>query len=121
MNDILGKLSEYLEAAEGLVVEYAPEAAQLVLRVVQLEAIFYLLLGTAGAIMLWPCIRWFLGGIKQSAECRDGDELPHIMQLMAAGIGACTSIILVCANLFSFYYWLAAFNPLAGLVYKLIN
>lgn len=117
MNEILGKLNEYLEAAEGLVTEYADDAAQLLLHVIQMEAIFYLVTALVIAIpvCIWSCNKaayaWTEGMGKDS-------------QVIYAIGGPIISLITggyALGSLLSFYNWLAAFNPLAGLVYKLIN
>jgi len=123
MNDILGKLSEYLEAAEGLVIEYAPEAAQLVLMVVQMEAVFDLVLGFGWLGASYLCYRGFqrCSGEADNEDLNMDERETQGWVAVIFGIFCPIMGIISMASVLSFYNWLAAFNPLAGLVYKLIN
>jgi hypothetical protein len=117
------KLTTYLDAAEKLLVEHAPAAADTVLRVIQYGAIFQLVIGIVCLISI-PVFVALLR--KCMIMAHEADHSGSAELLYGGGMVVCcvaliTVTIAVMVNLLNFYNWLAAINPLLGLIYKVIH
>jgi len=113
---LAGKLTRYLDIAEKLVGEYAPKAAEAALTVVQIAAIAELAFGFVCLLSAPFIVRKFINYVQTQPL----DESHEFIFSLILGLGSILSVAFGAANVLSIYNWLAAFNPVLALIYKVM-
>lgn len=121
MNELLQKLSEYLDAAEGVIREYGPQAVDAALWVVRFDAIWNLVFGFLYLLSAAALGKLALKLVKRGIEEDEKGSSSGPVYFMGVFFSSLFSMILFIfgvATLSTVYYWIAAFDPAMGLVYR---
>src|SRR5689334_20972688 len=121
MDELLAKLSEYLDAAAKVIGTVAPQVWEVTLLVIRLQGIFSLALGfLLLSVIAVYYLKYFPKMWKLTADPNNGhyhDEGPKVALCVISGAVTIVLVILtgVCLQ---FSAWLSAFWPQAALIYR---
>lgn len=121
MDELMQKLSGYLDAAEGVITEYAPQAVDAALFVVRAQAIWHLVAGLIAVAVLGVMARVFLKQAKLAAERGVLHNDANVLACIGSGAVIVPAAIVALMLLGDFYNWIAALDPMLGLVYKAVS
>lgn len=122
MEEFLNKLSAGMDTVSNLITQYAPQALDMTLRVVQAQGIMQLALGAVfGVIAIVTAT--FLGRKFRAAMRQADPDDPDVFFVTMFG---CMGMVIVTLGgaalsldrLLNLYYWFSAFEPIAALAYK---
>lgn len=117
---ILDKLTEYLSAAERLVIEQAPDVWQATLSLIQIKAIFSLTLLIVSTVVVVVCLYFAVKRAKQ--ELKKGWTEQNDFIIVAPNFVGCIALaaVLICW-LNSFELWLGAFAPELAVLHQIAS
>lgn len=117
---LLDKLTEYLSAAEKVVVEHAPDVWQATLCVIQAKAIFSLVGWSVLTVLVVLATRWSISKTRAELKKNWSDQNDFIIvgPNIVCGVAA---LVLALGWVGSFNWWLGAFAPELSVLYGIAS